>query len=65
MELIFKGARMQVNKTITELERKKAQKLLDELETTKPEELSDWNIRAQTLLVFIAMRNPDLIFEKD
>ena len=42
-------------------EKKEVQKLLNELNTTKPEKLPDWNIRAQTLLVFIAMRNPDFV----
>lgn len=54
---------MPENKIITQSEKKEAQKLLDELNTKKPEELPDWNIRAHTLLVFIAMRNPELIFE--
>jgi len=54
---------MPENKIITESEKKEVQKLLDELNTKKPEELPDWNIRAHTLLVFIAMRNPDLLFE--
>ena len=51
------------NKIITEPEKKEVQKLLEELNTKKPEELPDWNIRAHTLLVFIAMRNPSVIFE--
>lgn len=33
-----------------------AQELLDELPETKAEDLSDWNVRAETLLVFEAMR---------
>jgi len=30
-----------------------------------PDGLPDWNIRANTLLVFIAMRNPELVFRKN
>lgn len=49
---------------ITENEKQQIRQLLDEADKMKgPEELSDWNIRAQTLLVFIATRNPELIFE--
>lgn len=49
---------------LTEKEKQKAKELLDELNEIKgPKDLSDWNIRAQTLIVFIAMRNPDSIFE--
>lgn len=49
---------------LTELEKKKVQELLNEIDQIKkPQELPDWNIRAQTLLIFIAMRNPDLLFE--
>lgn len=49
---------------LTELEKRKVKELLDELDRIKgPDELPDWNIRAQTLLIFIAMRNPDLVIE--
>ena len=48
---------------LNEWEKQKAKELLDELSEIGPEKLPDWNIRAQTVLVFIAMRNPDLIFE--
>lgn len=49
---------------ITENEKQQIRQLLDEADGIKgPEELPDWNIRAQTLLVFIAVRNPNLIFE--
>lgn len=48
---------------LTEQEKQKAKELLEELNETGPEGLPDWNIKAHTLLVFIAMRNPDLLFE--
>jgi len=50
----------ETNKIITGSEKKEAQKLLDELNTKKPEELSDWNIRAQTFLFCIGVRNLSL-----
>lgn len=38
-------------------EKQRAKELLDELGTMKgPENLTDWNIRAQTLLVFVAIK---------
>ena len=50
---------------ITENEKQQIRQLLDEADRMKrPEELPDWNIRAQRLLVFIAARNPELIFEE-
>lgn len=48
---------------MNEEEKQKAQGLLDELPKIGPEGLEDWNIRARTLLVFIAMRNPQIFFE--
>lgn len=49
---------------LTEFERKKVKELLNELDQMKgPEKLPDWNIRAQTLLVFITARKPDLILK--
>ena len=51
---------------LNEHEKQKATELLDELAGIKGpgKGLDDWNIRAQALLVFIAMRNPELIFEE-
>jgi len=48
---------------LTELEKQKVKKMLDELNEIGPDGLVDWNIRAHTLIVFIAMRNPQVIFE--
>lgn len=48
---------------LTEWEKQKAKKLLEELPELGPEELPDWNIRANTLILFICMRNPELITE--
>jgi len=48
---------------LTEQEKQKAKDLLEELSETVPEGLPDWNIGAQTLLVFIAMRHAELFFE--
>ena len=48
---------------LNEWEKQKAKELLDELPGLGPQELADWNIEAHTLLVFIAMRNPDLVFK--
>lgn len=42
----------------TEQEKRKAKELLDELNEIGPDGLEDWNIRAQTFLVFTAARNP-------
>jgi len=50
---------------LTEKEKHKAEELLDELKELGPDGLPDWNIRANTLLVFIAMRNPELVFRKN
>ncbi|GAH47550.1 unnamed protein product [marine sediment metagenome] len=44
---------------MTEREKHKAKELLDELNEIGPDDLPDWNIRAQTFLVFMAIRNPD------
>ena len=48
---------------LNEWEKQKAEELLDELNELGPEGLADWNIRANTLLVFMAARNPQAIFE--
>jgi hypothetical protein len=50
---------------LTETEKQKAVELLDELAEIKGpgQALDYWNIKARTLLVFIVMRNPELIFE--
>ncbi len=48
---------------LTKWEKQKANELLEELPNLGQEELADWNIGAKTLMVFIAMRNPDLVFE--
>ncbi len=48
---------------INKQEKQKVKELLDELTELGPQELSDWNIKARMLLVFIAMRNPDLVIE--
>lgn len=50
---------------LTETEKQKAAELLEELAEIKGPgtALENWNIRAQTLLVFIVMRNPELVFE--
>ena len=51
---------------LTEIEKWKVAELLDEHSRLKgPDELQDWNIKAQTLLVFIAMRNPDILVDED
>lgn len=49
---------------LNETEKQKAAGLLDELAEIKGPggELDFWNIKARTLLWFIAMRNPGLIF---
>jgi len=49
--------------SITEQEKQEAEELLNELNELGSEGLVDWNIRAETLLLFIAMKNPDCIFE--
>lgn len=50
---------------LTEWEKRKAKELLDEHSRIKgPVELPDWNLRAQILLFFIAMRNPDILVEE-
>lgn len=48
---------------LTEQEKQRAKELLDELSGIGPEELPDWNIRANTFLVFTACRYPKAIFE--
>ncbi len=48
---------------LNEWEKQKAKELLDELLGLGPEDLPDWNIRAKTLMVFIAMRNTGIFFE--
>jgi hypothetical protein len=50
---------------LTKEEKQKAAELLDELTETKGpgRDLENWTIRAKTLLVFIVMRNPELIFD--
>lgn len=51
---------------LTELEKQKIKELLNKHSQLKgSNELPDWNIKAQTLLIFIAMRNPDLVSEAD
>lgn len=41
-------------------EKRQVRKLLDEIDNMKgPGELEAWNIKAQTLLVFAAMRRPE------
>jgi hypothetical protein len=50
---------------LTEWEKLKVEELLDEHSRIKgPEQLRDFNIRAETLLFFIAMRNPDILIEE-
>ena len=50
---------------LTEIEKQQAKELLDELDEQKgPEGLADWNIRAQTLLVFIACRKAEAFFQE-
>lgn len=48
---------------MTEQEKIRAKKLLDELNEIGPEGLPNWNIRAHTFIVFMAARNPTAIFE--
>ena len=52
-----------LSERLTELEKQRAKELLDELSGIGPEELLDWNIRANTFLVFTACRHPSIIFE--
>lgn len=58
---------MPVNEmNLTEIEKQKARELLDELNDIKgPGGLPNWNIKAQTLLVFIAARNAEAFLETD
>ena len=55
---------MFAEETLNKWEKQKAKELLDELTELGPEELPGWNIKAKTLLVFIAMRNPGLCLEQ-
>ena len=48
---------------LTEQEKQRVKKLLNELNEIGPDELPDWNIRASTFLVFIVAKNPEAFFE--
>ena len=47
---------------LTEREKHRAKELLDELSELGPEELPEWNFRANTFLVFAMCRHPFIIF---
>ena len=48
-----------MNLPINEIEKEQINKLLDELSEIKgPQQLPEWNIKARTLLVFLACKNP-------
>lgn len=46
---------------MTDAEKQQAQNLLNELESKGPEELPDWNIKAQSFLVFMAAKYPEIV----
>ena len=54
---------MDLSERAAEMEKQKTKELLEELPKLGPGDLPNWSIKAHTLLVFIAMRNPQALFE--